>query len=420
MKKITLTLLLCFLAAGCGISPDKINPDKITSINIIDHNGLSETISGKDRLGAYEATDFLSPQPYQKVMRVYGRSKNGDVKSCITSYHPNGQIKQYLEAVNNRAFGGYKEWFANGQIKVEANIIGGVADVNNKAEESWLFDDKSKAYDEDGHLMAEIPYEKGELQGEAVYYHPNGKVWKISPYDKNLLHGQQKVFLEDGSLFQVVNFVKGVKEGPSTRYWDSSKIAFNEEFKNGLLVEAAYFSRSGERVSEIFNGSGQRAVFGKKDLIELQEFKNGVQEGKVKVFDESGHLIRAYYVKNGEKNGEEIDYFAGSTQPKLLLTWNEGILQGPMKTWYENGNLESQREVSENKKNGLLTAWYRNGALMLVEEYENDKLQKGEYYRQGERVAISKVDKGKGMATLFTAEGNFSRKVYYQDGRPIE
>ena len=158
----------------------------------------------------------------------------------------------------------------------------------------------------------------------------------------------------------------------------------------------------------------------KKRLHELQEYQNGVQEGRVKVFDEGENLISLYSMKLGEKQGEQIDYFPSSKQTKLLLTWNAGVLQGAMKTWYENGQLESQREMSENCKQGLLSAWYRNGALMLVEEYDNDKLLKGEYYRIGERIPISQIEKGKGLATLFNPEGNFLRKIAYQEGKPIE
>lgn len=76
--------------------------------------------------------------------------------------------------------------------------------------------------------------------------------------------------------------------------------------------------------------------------------------------------------------------------------------------------------MSSNQKQGFLTAWYSNGSLMLVEEYDSDKLIKGDYYRLGEKAAISQIDKGKGIATLFNSEGNFSRKVHYQDGKPVE
>jgi antitoxin component YwqK of YwqJK toxin-antitoxin module len=410
---------LIFLT-GCGYSPDQVDSEKITSINIIDHNGLSETINSKDRLNAFEKTNFLSPQPYQKVLRVYGRQKNGDVRSCITSYHPNGQVKQYLEAINNRASGIYREWYPNGKLKVEAYVIGGISDINTHAEQSWLFDGINMAWDDNGKLVAEICYSKGELEGDTVYYHPNGQVWKVCPYTKNRLHGTAKIFLENGKLFQTVTYHEGEKDGSAFRYWDTGQIVYQEAYKKGLLIEGSYFSCEGNRISTIQNGQGFRAVFGKKELQELQQFQNGIQEGCVKVYDESKNLVSIYSIKTAEKQGEEINYFPSSTQPKLLLTWHEGVLQGPVKTWYENGQLESHREMCGNQKHGLFTAWYKNGALMLVEEYDCDRLLKGEYYRMGEKMAISQIEKGKGIATLFNPEGNFSKKVYYQDGKPVE
>ncbi|MBI3900799.1 MAG: hypothetical protein HY324_01450, partial [Chlamydiia bacterium] len=405
---------------GCAYSPDAIDPQTITSINIIDHNGMSETINSKERLNAFEETDFLSPQPYQKVLRVFAREKNGDVRSCITSYHPNGQVKQYLESVNNRALGAYKEWYLNGTLKVETVVIGGIADLNTHAEQSWLFDGISYAWNENGKLVAEVTYAKGELQGESRYYHPNGQLWKSCLYEKNTLEGPFKIFLESGELFQTASYKGGLREGLSLRYWDASHLAYQEIYEEGLLKEGAYYTQEGTLISQIQNGNGFRALLGKRVLEELQQYLNGIQEGCVKVYDQEGSTLSLYYTKNGEKEGEEVDYFPRSTQPKLLLTWHGGVLQGSMKTWYENGQQESQREMSQNQKQGLLTAWYRNGALMFVEEYDTDRLLKGEYYRMGERIPLSRIENGKGIASLFNPEGNFSRKIYYQDGRPLE
>lgn len=95
-------------------------------------------------------------------------------------------------------------------------------------------------------------------------------------------------------------------------------------------------------------------------------------------------------------------------------------MQGIIKTWYENGALESQKEICQNKKSGTCFAWYRSGSLMLVEEYENDRLTRGEYYRLGEKLPISKIDKGRGLATLFDSEGHLLQKVQYLEGKPEE
>lgn len=421
-KIISICLFSSVLLSGCYNFSSQTTPDKITSINIIDRNGMSETLSSKDRLIAFQKTDFLSPQPYQKVLRVFGRDKGGNICSRITSYHPNGQVKQHLEANNNRAHGPYQEWYANGQLKVKSSVVGGVADLNTQAEESWIFDGHSKAWDEDGHLLADIFYNKGALEGEATYYHPNGQVWKISPFIKNQKDGIEKIYLEDGTLFHTTQYLGGTKEGPAVRYWGKNEIAFQEVYQEGSLIAAQYFDKKGEQISEIHDGTGYRAIFGKSTLQELQEFRSGVQEGSVKIYDENRNLIRAYSTKNGEKEGEEIDYFPsidGSLNSKLLITWRGGTIEGPVKTWYDNGNFESQREISQNKKNGLSTAWYYSGALMFVEEYDNDLLVKGEYYREGETSPFSLVERGNGIASLFNPDGNFSKKVHYLDGKPL-
>lgn len=420
MKKFNTSVCTGMLLLLTGCFSSYSGPDTITSINIIDRNGMSETISKKERLNAFQNTDFLAPQPYQKVLRVYGRDKDGTVHSCITSYHPNGQVKQSLDAYNNRAFGKYLEWHPNGVLKIESTVIGGVADLNTQAEESWLFDGINKAYDDEGHLIAEIAYNKGELCDVSKYYHANGNIWKIVPYAKNALHGTEKVFLLDGSLFQTTEYQNGVKDGISIRYWKKEKIAFKEIYKQGLLMEGEYHLANGKKVGQITGGTGFKAKFGKESLEELHEYKTGLQEGVVKVFDEKGFHHRVYTIQDGEKHGQEMEYFPKTLKPKLLITWNHGVMQGTVKTWYEGGHLQSLTEMSQNKKNGHYTAWYRDGSLMLVEEYENDMLTKGEYYRANEKTPLSKIEKGKGIATLFDGNGNFAKKITYQEGKPLD
>lgn len=392
--------------------------EKLVSINIIDRHGMSETISERDRLVSYEKTNFLTPQPYQKVYRTFARDKQGASRQVITTYHPNGGIKQYLEAVNHRAFGPYYEWHSNGTMKIEATLIGGPADLSPVSQEAFVFDGKSRAWNEEGVPLAEIFYSKGELEGESYYFHKNLSLWKVVPYRKNQIHGAVKIYLDNGALFQTTEYAEGLKDGSSIKYWQPRAYASVETYHQGLLKEGRYFDKSGSLISEVKNSKGQRCIFGKEGLQELQEIKQGIQEGLVKCFDEDLMISSTHSIKNGEKEGEEITYFPKTTQPKLLLTWKGGILQGPVKTWYPSGSLETQKELSQNCKDGLSTAWYANGSLMFVEEYENDKLIKGEYYRLGDKGPVSKIEKGKGIATLFDHDGNITRKITYQHGMP--
>src|SRR5690606_28139013 len=126
--RFPLAALLLVSLIGCRPQQKEAKPTLI-SINIIDENGLTETISNAERLKRFENTDFLASQPYQKVSRVYSRNAEGDICAYITSYHSNGGAKQYLEVVNGRAFGVYREWHFNGILKIDAIVIGGSGDL---------------------------------------------------------------------------------------------------------------------------------------------------------------------------------------------------------------------------------------------------------------------------------------------------
>lgn len=394
------------------------SPPVLTSINIVDNNGFSETISGGDRLKQFENVDFLKSQPYQKVLRIYSRDANGDARAYVTSYHSNGQLKQFLEVVNNRAYGLYQERHDNGNVKVEATIVGGTADIDTGAEKSWIFEGYTHAWDEEGRLVAEIPYENGVLEGIAYYYHQNGSLWKCTPLHKNQYVGTSETYLVDGTLFQTTEYADGLKNGPSIRYWDGNKIASSEIYCEGNLSSGSYYDQSGKLISEVKDGTGFRAVFGKDTVTEMQEFRSGVQEGNVKIFDNQGVLASTHQLVQGLKHGEELEYYEGTSIPKLSIAWVEGKIQGNVKTWYPNGIPESQREMSGNKKTGVLTAWYRDGNLMMIEEYDQDKLRKGEYFLRGEKNPISTVNAGQGTATIYDSNGNLLRKVTYAHGKP--
>lgn len=399
--------------------------EKLVSLNLVDREGLSETISNSDRLKKYESTDFLSSQPYQKVLRVYHRKGVSDVMAYVTCYHPNGQLKQYLEVMNGRALGIYREWYPNGKLKVQANVVGGEADVTPSAQKTWLFDGLAEAWNEEGDLEAEIPYQKGVLEGTSIYYHPSGTIWKTIPFVNNQIQGIYTVFLENGCVLSTANYAYGVQHGQAIRYWKEHQVAAEETFQEGLLVEGRYYDSSLSLVSEIHEGRGFRAIFGKTAIVELQEYQQGILEGEVRMLDSKGCIIKRYQIRKGLKNGEETEYYEKHAQsekqlPKISVNWVEDNIQGLVRTWYDNGIQESQREMSHNIKNGLATAWYRDGSLMLIEEYDHNKLVRGEYYKKGEKIPVSLISSGKGVATLFDAQGNFLRKINYINGVPLD
>jgi antitoxin component YwqK of YwqJK toxin-antitoxin module len=417
--KILFLFLTTLLLFGCSHKANHDEEPVLSSIQIIDRNGFSETVSAKDRLAKYQKVNFLEPQPYQKVLRVFKKDDQGKSHSSVTSYHSNGHIWQSLEVLDGRAHGNYTEWYPNGHKKMEINLIEGIADLSDRAFASWIFEGKNQIWDEMGYLVAEIFYEKGVLQGESVYYHKNGSIKKKIPYLQDKIEGNVTVYGENGDLLESFFFVNDLPNGKCHSYNKDQSLLLEEEWKEGKLLFGTYFGLNQTILSTLSNGSGERAEFEEGVLKRWTQYQEGIPKGTVKCLDEKGDISSIYHQKDGKKHGEEIIYYTGRNQPKILLSWQEDILQGTVKTWFIDGTQESQKEMYQNKKNGTSLAWYKNGNLMLMEEYENDLLVSGSYYKKGDKKPISRINNKKGTATLYDPDGYFLKKIPYEKGLPL-
>ncbi|EKD28042.1 MAG: hypothetical protein ACD_79C00456G0002 [uncultured bacterium] len=422
-KKAFLIFSIMLMSYSCS---SKIDLQEISCMQIIDRNGLTETINAKEKLEKYNNTNFDQPQAYQKVLRVYNKDSSGNTISKLTCYHENGQLWKSLEIVNARAKGLYKEWHPNGNIKIQAYVIGGTPDF--QYQNDWLFDGINKAYDEEGKLASEFNYHKGALHGNTTHYFQNAQTKKIIPYSNNEINGEVIEYSSNRDIISKTTYKNGIKEGQSIGYWSQENISFIEDYENNLLINGQYFQKNRVKISKIKNGDGQQAIFTNNQLFRLIEYKNGSPDGKVQTFMPNGHLINEYYQKNNLKDGIETEYFSDNEiinfnknkrLPKLEINWSNGNIHGMVKTWYKNNNQESQKEFSNNKKNGMNFAWYENSSLMFIEEYENDILTKGSYFKINEKNPISTIIKGNGTATIFDSKGRFVKKTTYKEGSPL-
>lgn len=422
MKRFFFFLL--FAAAGC--QHYSASQEALVAIQIQDRNGLTETVSEPDRLENYETIDFLHSQPYKKVLRVY--KGEGKHHSKITTYHPNGNIWQYLEAEEMRAHGTFREWHSNGQLKIDALVIGGSADVSPGSQQDWLFEGLCQVWDEQGHILAKIPYQKGLLEGTSTYYFPSGLLDRELPFSGNALDGESFEYYPDGNLKSRTQYKKGAKNGASLGFFPSGLNAWVEDYSDGLLRVGTYYDSNGSLYSQVENGGGFQALYEENALKSLIEIRQGRPDGRVQVYSPYGEIQAIYHIKSGLKHGEEIHYFSStgltenkqSLLPKLCLNWLENGIHGLVKTWYSNGQLQSQREYCKNVKLGPSLGWYQDGSLMFLEEYEEDRLVKGQYYKKNLRDPVSTVANGSGIATLYDGDGIFLRKVTYFKGKPID
>ncbi|MGD2170077.1 MAG: toxin-antitoxin system YwqK family antitoxin [Chlamydiota bacterium] len=420
--KILNIFLLSLLVLSCHRQP--VEPNALVRIQTVDQNGLTETISSEEKLAQYKEVDFLSPQPFQKIVRIFSKANDGHAQTILTSYHPNGKIKQLLEGVNLRASGPYKEWYMNGSLKIEANVAGGPADLDVSSQEKWLFDGPAKAYDEQGNLIANIPYENGLISGEATHYFSNGNIKKKIPYKNGLIDGIYFEYFENMALKRKTYFQNNEINGTSLVYWENESPLAIEEYQSGKLITGQYYDKNFQSICNIQNGNGAKLVVLDENSYQLIEYKNGSENGLIQLFNKEGRLLNSYVMINGKKQGTESEYFilednSSENILKYTIDWGDDQIHGNVQTWYQNGNMESQKHFCKNKKNGPSICWYSDGSLMMVEEYENDLLVSGKYFRKGNPEPVSEVTNGKGVATLFDGNGIFLQKVTYNNSKPI-
>lgn len=420
MKKCVIVVVLILIS--CSHQKSEQEPE-LVRIQTVDQNGTCETISSLQRLKRYKEVDFLSSQPFQKVVRFFKDKKQERNQTILTSYHANGQIKQYLQARDLQAFGTYQEWHSNGHLKIEAKVVGGKADLDISSQKSWLFDGLTKAYDEKGRLLAEISYQKGVLDRTSTYYYPDGTVQKEIPYVNGEVQGYLLEFYPEQTLKRKTFYQNNLPHETSLTYWEEEVPLAIEEYKKGKLVLGQYFDRTSKPISGVQNGEGTRFILLENGHYQLIEYKHGIVDGQIQTFNENSQLMGVYSLKNGKKHGRETQFYINpmgicENVLKYTIDWMEDQIHGSVKTWYENGYMESQKQFSKNKKNGSSICWYKDGSLMMVEEYENDLLVEGKYYKKQEKDPISTVEKGNGQVTLYDADGVFVQKIVYQDCKP--
>ncbi len=412
--KGSLAFVFCFffLLSGC-----RREGSSLSKVHITDQNGFTKTIRQKDRLKIFQNDPIVAPGPYRKVVRFY--QKNGKSSSLITTYHENGRLYQSLECVENQACGNYKEWYSNGRLKIAASLSGGIADIGFSEQKTWIFNGRNEAFNEEGGPEASFFYENGFLEGEALFFHPDGQLKEKIPYVHHRRHGTTVRYDTRGNKTEEICYKNDLKEGPSALYGSDGHILSEEIYAEDLLQSGIYYESSGKIISRLSEGNGEKVLFFSNNEREIRQYRNGSPRGKVRVYDRLGYLKNSYFREDTGKEGEEIIYYDSSEQAKLSIFWKEGKVHGVIQSYYPNGRTETRREMSKNRKQGTSTAYYPDGSLMFIEVYDADLLLRGKYYPRDQKEPASFVSNGNGTATLYDSEGIFIRKISYKEGKPV-
>ena len=83
--------------------------------------------------------------------------------------------------------------------------------------------------------------------------------------------------------------------------------------------------------------------------------------------------------KNNQLHGLYQEWYENG-QNKTRQNFNEGLLDGPMKTWRKDGTLNLDAQYSKGEKHGFFISYYTNGQILRKELYDQGHFVEGQCF----------------------------------------
>lgn len=312
------------------------------------------------------------------------RFHNGLVKT----YHPNGNVMQEQVWENDRLVH-ITTYYENGNIESDINVLD--SDDNGNV----IKDGMSKFYYKSGKLAKEYYYKKDVFEGIQTDYNEDGYLELKTTYKNGQLDGLMKSYYENGNIKQEINMQNGKPNGIAKTYQEDGKLLREVNYENGVLI------------------------------------------GLMKLYYENGNIKRELNIQNGEPNGITKDYRDDGTL-KAESSYRNGKLDGLNKRFYGDGTFcermwkndkrQSQICYDKNKNeinlNGLIKFYHKNGQLETEINYINGKAEGTYkiYYTDGslEEEGTYKNDQLDGEIRQFDNSGKIVSIVNYKNGELIK
>ncbi len=209
--------------------------------------------------------------------------------------------------------------------------------------------------------------DKKHLQNVVKYYKNKEKQVKESYIT---LQGQKEgtftAFFRNGAVQKIGSYQAGKKVGKWEYFTYAKHDAptkkekvehFENGLRNGLMTE---WYESGQKKNEM-------------------TYKNGNQHGEGRMWYANGQLkSKGFFIDNIPDGEMTLYYENGQMQAKV--TYENGQRVGIMKDWYPNKQLKRTLYFKDGKRHGPVKAWSETGVLKAEGEYkENELIEMKEY-----------------------------------------
>ena len=374
---------------------------------------LIEKIMAKDGVKSGDHASFYS-NGNKKDVDFYTNNK---YDNKATTYHFGGGKDCELTYKDGILEGPLNCWYQNGE-KYSEEIM-----KNGK------YDGLNKYYYEDGTLKETKIYEEGVLAGENIFYNRDGSInHKIEFKDNVIVNnfetkddlGRLKLQYElDGKVvtrsFYEAGILSSKMVSDNIIYEDKSITVYDNNIPNYQLIF------DGKKLKEAiqYTYDNPKGVTKKGGTIELTNlygnpllkisntndfpnrtvtnylangkpqsvfvFKDGNIEGDIKIYNQNGQLEESYFISNNEIEGKYDSYYYEGPL-KSTYHYKDGLLQGPFTVYHTNGKVSQKGFFNEDTKYGTVYYYSLNGNIMSTETYVDGNIEKIAHYDTNEKL----------------------------------
>lgn len=309
-------------------------------------------------------------------------------------------LVKYVNAQNELQY--VEFYYPNGNISSKGYLR------NNKPDGYWItfyengniksegnrknfeLDSLWKFYDENGNIVLEVNYCAGKKCGNRITYTENEVI--VEQFENDVKNGYTYIYTKDGKLKRKTFFANGLEEGDSYEYDTDGRIITIFQYRKGYLISREYINR--------YNSQGKKhgvwvEFYEDGKIKERQDWRNGLLDGYVKTFDRNGNLEKIERYRNGELVVDskdikilEIKYdYYDDGKVKIAGSYYMGIPEGVRREYDRMGNI-------------IKSYFFINGKIILEGIIDEKGLKQGEFKEYYETGVLS-------------AEGR------YKDSRPV-
>lgn len=323
-------------------------------------------------------------------VNVHTFYKEDKLNGLYEKYNEHGALIEKYNNIDGNLEGDYLSFYPIGENYMEYKVPYKTGKINGVAYQ----------YFPDGKIQAEIPFTDGNRNGIENIYFYNGQLEYKKEFKDNKLIGEYNEYHSNGKTYLTGNCVNGLFEGP-----------FKQYYSDGTLEKELIYSKGS------ING-----VMKKYDSDSMLFYEYIYKDGEIvayKFYGKDNKIIKEAKKQKSEFFYEGYSSFGNKTSEGLYNI--TGGKKGAWKFYDDNQVLESEEFYIDNKLDGDLVYYYKNGKIKSVSPYKKDTLQGyfSSFYPNGQLMQQGWYKNGNsvGVWLNYHPDGKISSKNYYSNDK---